>query len=398
MISHGQMFPFEELKEKHINSYPEIHNTMKTDDGVGYGTWEEDIKKSNKESNTESKKDKKDTKKTDLIEDYLIDDPHMNIEPADFLETIGLNDSIENFKEAHGGDSSGGRSRGSGGSHHGRHRGENGRARGTVGMGGRGVRSHELGGGYGGRGVHRVPFWVENPNILFYPGHVYEFFPIEAMSYNQKLNSVSRLIILLSLIGFLFVRNLRILWIGAVCLLAIFLLQYTQNKNEYFGGKGVVEGFDEKLESLGVDAPAQAVINAFATDDPSKIGKREFFDAPRVNNPYNNVLITDIVDNPNKLPAPPAYYPETEKEILDKTKEAIQKMNPTFPGMTDKLFASLDDHFEFEQSARQFYSNPATTVPNDQGAFAAFCYGEMISCKEGNQFACVRDAPRYNLY
>jgi hypothetical protein len=86
--------------------------------------------------------------------------------------------------------------------------------------------------------------------------------------------------------------------------------------------------------------------------------------------------------------------PEPDTECLS----AIQKMNPTFPGMTDKLFSSLDDHFEFEQSARQFYSNPATTVPNDQGAFAAFCYGEMISCKEGNQFACVRDAPRYNLY
>ena len=73
-------------------------------------------------------------------------------------------------------------------------------------------------------------------------------------------------------------------------------------------------------------------------------------------------------------------------------------MNPTFPNMTEKLFASLDDHFEFEQSARQFYSNPSTTIPNDQGAFAEFCYGEMISCKEGNMFACARDAPRHNLY
>jgi hypothetical protein len=398
MISQGQLFPFEELKEKHINNYPEIHKTMETDEGVGYGTWEGDSKK----TNAKSKKNKKDNNKnSDLIEDYLIDDPHMNMEPADFLETIGLNTGVENFKEAHGGGAgnggshSSGGSHGSGGSHHGS---GGGRAGGAVGMGWRGGRSPELGGGYGGGGAHWVPFWVENPNILFYPGHVYEFFPVESMNYNRKLNSVSRLIILLTLIGFLFVRNLRILWIGAVCLLAIFLIQYTQNKNEYFGGKGVVEGFDDKLESLGVDAPAQAVINAFATDDPSKIGKREFFDAPRVNNPYNNVLVTDIVDNPNKLPAPPAYYPETEKEILDKTKEAIQKMNPTFPGMTDKLFASLDDHFEFEQSARQFYSNPATTVPNDQGAFAAFCYGEMISCKEGNQFACVRDAPRYNLY
>ena len=73
-------------------------------------------------------------------------------------------------------------------------------------------------------------------------------------------------------------------------------------------------------------------------------------------------------------------------------------MNPTFPGMIDKLFNSFDDHFEFEQSQRQFFSNPATTLPNDQGGFAEFCYGEMISCKEGNRYACTRDSARYNLY
>ena len=240
-----------------------------------------------------------------------------------------------------------------------------------------------------------VAFWGEDPNILFSPNSIFELFPVESMTYNQKLNSVSRLIIGLTLIGFLFVRNMRIIWIGAVCLLSIFLLQYSQTKSL----KSLIsEGFDNRLESLGVDETAQAVIKAFATDDPSKIGKRVFFDTPKINNPYNNVLVTDIVDNPNKLPAPPAYYEETEKEILDKTKEAIQKMNPTFPNMTEKLFASLDDHFEFEQSARQFYSNPSTTIPNDQGAFAEFCYGEMVSCKEGNMFACARDAPRHNLY
>ena len=240
-----------------------------------------------------------------------------------------------------------------------------------------------------------VDFWGEDPNVLFSPKYIFELFPVESMTYNQKLNSVSRLIIGLTLIGFLFVRNMRIILIGGICLLSIFLLQYSQTKSL----KSLIpEGFDNRLESLGIDDTAQAVIKAFATDDPSKIGKRVFFDTPKINNPYNNVLVTDIVDNPNKLPAPPAYYEETEKEILDKTKEAIQKMNPTFPNMTEKLFASLDDHFEFEQSARQFYSNPSTTIPNDQGAFAEFCYGEMISCKEGNMFACARDAPRHNLY
>jgi type III restriction enzyme len=44
---------------------------------------------------------------------------------------------------------------------------------------------------------------------------------------------------------------------------------------------------------------------------------------------------------------------------------------------------------------RPFYSNPGTTIPNDQGAFADFCYGSMISCKEGNAFACARNLSRH---
>lgn len=47
---------------------------------------------------------------------------------------------------------------------------------------------------------------------------------------------------------------------------------------------------------------------------------------------------------------------------------------------------------------RQFYSTANTTIPNDQGGFAEFCYGDMISAKEGNMFASVRNNPRHNLY
>jgi hypothetical protein len=244
---------------------------------------------------------------------------------------------------------------------------------------------------------NKVPFWVTNPNVLLDSRYITEWFPVEGMSYNQKLNAISRLVILLTIVSFVFLKAIRLLWIGGVCLFVIFLLHYSQTRSV---GGGKQEGFfgnvaNDKLR--GTDPALHAIVK-FATNDPSKIGKTEYFDVPKINNPYNNVLVTDIVDNPDKLPAPPAYYPETEKAILDRTKEAIQKMNPTFPGIMKKLFSSFDDHFEFEQSMRQFHSNPSTTVPNDQGAFAEFCYGEMISCKEGNQFACARDSARYNLY
>jgi hypothetical protein len=232
-------------------------------------------------------------------------------------------------------------------------------------------------------------FWVQNPNVLLAPRHVYEIFPTSNLAYHDKMNALTRLIIILTIVGLCISSNkIRILLIGGLCILAIILLEYTQNR----------DAFTLKDKDLGVGPVADAVIAAFGTEDPAKIGKHEFFDQPKASNPYNNVLVTDIVDNPQKLPAPPAYYPQVEKAILDATKEAVQKMNPTFPDLPKKLFSSLDDHFEFEQSARQFVSNPSTTIPNDQGAFAQFCYGEMISCKEGNMFACARDAPRHNLY
>jgi len=391
MISQGKLFPFENLKE--TSDAAGYSKYSKIDNVVGKGT----VKKGenfNSNSNSNSKTE-------NLGVNYeFIDDIHTISEVNDGLD-------IENFNLKESMKEGGGEPRsevvGGGGEPRSEVVGGGGEPRREIGgrrSGGEPRREID-GGGYGEHRHHRerageIVFWTENPNILFYPDQMYELFPVANMNYNQKLNSITRLVIILTIVGFLFVRNMRIIWIGAVCLLAIFLLQYTQNKTHFRAVE--LEGFDGALEDLGVDAPAQAVINAFATDDPSKIGKRVFFDTPKANNPYNNVLITDIVDNPKKLPALPAYYPETEKEILDKTKEAIQKMNPTFPNMTEKLFASLDDHFEFEQSARQFYSNPSTTIPNDQGAFAEFCYGEMISCKEGNMFACARDAPRHNLY
>ena len=43
----------------------------------------------------------------------------------------------------------------------------------------------------------------------------------------------------------------------------------------------------------------------------------------------------------------------------------------------------------------EFYTTPNTTIPNDQNAFANYCYGDMISCKEGNPTACERNNARW---
>ena len=73
----------------------------------------------------------------------------------------------------------------------------------------------------------------------------------------------------------------------------------------------------------------------------------------------------------------------------------VAEANPGQPDITDKLFNDLASGITFEQSMRQYYTTANTTIPNDQGSFADFCYGSMVSCKEGNEFACSRNNPRY---
>lgn len=207
-----------------------------------------------------------------------------------------------------------------------------------------------------------IPFWAENPNILL---NVSELYPSESMTYPQKLNAVSRDIILLSLLGFYFTRNMRLLVIGSLTLAAIWYLYYYKNRDG-FEERDVVKILEKKLPN-------------------------DLFAPPISHNPFQNVLLTDYEHAADKKPAPPSYNQQINEKILSQTKQMILEENPEQPYITDKLFAGLDDDLAFEQSMRQFYSMPSTTIPNDQATFAEFCYGSMVSCKEGNSFACARN-------
>ena len=126
--------------------------------------------------------------------------------------------------------------------------------------------------------------------------------------------------------------------------------------------------------------------------------RQDVFQESDSSNPFSNVLMTDYDYNPNKKPAPPSFNTNINNKILSDAKQFVIDSHPDQPDIADKLFTSLGDELVFEQSLRQFNSTPNTTIPNDQGAFAEFCYGSMISCKEGNNFACARNTSHYSIY
>jgi hypothetical protein len=229
-----------------------------------------------------------------------------------------------------------------------------------------------------------VPFWAEDPNIMFNQKYIMEFFPTETMTYNQKLNAVSRTIIFLSITSFLFNQNMRILVISGLVLGSIYAL-FLYHTREESKIRNKISKEKEGFEDAAI---------AYLNQEQIPIDPNVFMQPTSIN-PMGNVLMTDYDFNPNKQPAPPSFIEPIASSILNSAKQLVQEANPGQPDIANKLFSDLNDEMGFEQSMRQFVSNPSTTIPNDQGAFADFCYGSMISCKEGNAFACAKNLSHY---
>ena len=213
-----------------------------------------------------------------------------------------------------------------------------------------------------------------------------EFFPIDSMTYEQKLNAITRTILVLTTIGLIVSQSPRILIVSVITIFAIFILHYYHQKEKVkdAGKKHALETM-ENFQNPTMDYLKEQNI------DPSS----DIFSPPDSSNPFSNVLISDYEHNPDKMPAPPAFNTNVGNEILKQAKQLVSEANPGQPDISDKLFKDLGEQLVFEQSLRSFNSNPSTTIPNDQGAFADFCYGSMVSCKEGNPFACARNLSRY---
>ena len=195
-------------------------------------------------------------------------------------------------------------------------------------------------------------FWTKDPKVLL--SNVAELWPTPAMTLPEKLNAVTRTVVLLSILGFVCTTALRFIWMGALTLIAV--VAYEQNS-------------EEKPKEAFV-----APLNLKRHTTPTK------------ENPMMNVLLTEINGNPKRKPARPSSHPDTATMI----KEQVKKIGNIDP----RLLKGTNSEMELDYSMRQFFSTASTTVPNDQEGFGAFCYGDMRSAKEGDEFALGRQNPR----
>jgi len=248
-----------------------------------------------------------------------------------------------------------------------------------------------------------TPFWLNEPTILFNKKYIASVWPSENMSSAEKLNAISRFVIIASLLGYLITLNLKMILVAVVTLAVIAILfNVQQNQLSQKSSTGDENGNGNgtsKDSNTNTNTNTKKVKEGFASAMLYNELKNEYTN-PEENNPMMNVLLPEISYDPNRSEAAPAYNPEVEKDLNKKTKHYV--VDTTFGDGTKKqqeyirrkLFSDIGDNYEFDFSMRNFYTNPNTTIPNDQGGFANFCFGDMISAKEGNDYALGRWFPR----
>jgi hypothetical protein len=241
-----------------------------------------------------------------------------------------------------------------------------------------------------------IQFWSNQPTILFNKEYIFELWPNTEMCYEQKLNAITRLVILLTILGYILTMSLRILAVGAITLVIIFIL-FTVRKQK-ITKETLNEGFKQQQISSAPLPQNDSYVNPVTLDS---VLRTEFKEGNR-KNPFSNVLLTQIGDDPERKSAPPSFNVDVEEDITKNVKKAVQMMNPEIKNTNKQLFGDMWQNFELDQSNRVFFSTPNTKIqPGDQASFGKYLYGNMPSAKESTPDGNMQryaDSYRYTLY
>jgi len=235
-----------------------------------------------------------------------------------------------------------------------------------------------------------TPFWSNEPTILFNKKDILQIWPTENMTLEEKLNAISRVVLILSILGFIFTFNFTFLIIGMITLAIIFSI-YNLKKQK----TDSKEGFT--LNGLKNNNTQNNVLT-----DPVTLKNvlRSEFHPTTKKNPFGNVLLTDIGDTPDRLAAAPSFNPDVYDEINKSVKKQTQMLNPGIKNTNKQLYGDLKENYDLDNSMMRFYSTANTRVTNDQGAYANYLYGDMYSGKESTPEGAwmrVKDNYRYIL-
>lgn len=220
--------------------------------------------------------------------------------------------------------------------------------------------------------------WYKKPEVLFYVSRLSEFFPTIKMTYEEKMNSLVRFTLYLSILLMIVKKNYLYIYIFILGLISTYLL----SNNTY-----LKQNYLNIMEKLSNNNNSNDYNDS---NDSKNSNKKNNFkniinnncSKPTKNNPFMNILMSDYKYNTHKIACP----------ITEDIKTEIKK------NFNHNLYKDLSDIYENSNSQRQYYTNPSTTIPNDQSSFANWLYKVPSTCKAGNGNDCSKlQSPNYQL-
>ena len=241
-----------------------------------------------------------------------------------------------------------------------------------------------------------TPFWSNDPTILFNKDSIFQLWPTAGLTFEGKLNAISRIVIVLSILGFLFTKKQNFIIIGLITLAIIFSL-YKLRKEKIVKTLTQQEGFQ-----VNNPTPMGSIASSLNTTNPVTLETllRSDFHPTTKKNPFGNVLLTDIGDTPDRKAAAPSFNPDVYDDIMSATKKQTQMLNPGIKNTNKQLYNDLKDNYDLDKSMMRFYATANTRVTNDANSFGNWLYGNMPSSKESDPSSAmqrVKDNYRYIL-
>lgn len=170
--------------------------------------------------------------------------------------------------------------------------------------------------------------WFKNPSVLFDRDTWSRFVPTKDMTTSEALNSVVRFAVYFSVI-----------------------LYFASGNGSYLMAIPVVMATTILLQNL---FPNGKTIESFVTKEATK---SENYTMPSAANPFMNVLLTDIQDDPER----PDAAPTNRRDVKAEVHKSFQK--------TSDIYMDTTDLFDQTQAMRTFHTIQSARVPNDLDGF-----------------------------
>ena len=191
--------------------------------------------------------------------------------------------------------------------------------------------------------------WFSNINLLFEKDTLFNIIPTSDMSNGEKVNSITRFSLYLSILLYLATGNYLYLYIILGTIIVTYLI-YIFNEKEFFKNDNNDNNSNNNLDIIEND----------------KIN--ETCKKPNMENPLMNPLLGD---NPY----------ENKGACNVENNKVLEKIDKRF---CNRLFQNTSSIFNNRNNQRAFYTVPSSGTVNDQTAFAKWLYNTPVSCEIGN--------------